>query len=185
VQTVIGTLNDTDIEASCQIGVLIEENYDPKRVKQACYELRCGTIFYRQSEKYKRFVVEEGGNIVIKPGDTLVIITYESLKLPADIIGRIFTKGVLFSLGIVPVKTYADPGFSGRLGIVMSNISGNYIKLSPGEPIAKIEFSRLQYPVTKPYDGQHGYQTEIWPLRLDLLMTEEEIRTDPRTSTDD
>jgi len=175
-----GTLNDSDILDLCSKGNLIDENFDEKRIKQACYELRCGNIYYDPSTPNERKTVNEGENILLKPKQTLIIITHESLRLPADILGRILTKGVLFSLGIVPMNTYADPGFSGKLGIVMSNISNNYIKLIPGSSIAKIEFSRLQAPVSRPYSGQHGYQTEIWPMKLDMIMKADEIKKDSR-----
>ncbi len=35
VATTIGTLNDGDIKSLCEDGFLIEENYDPNRIKQA------------------------------------------------------------------------------------------------------------------------------------------------------
>lgn len=181
--TIYGTLNDSEIELLCSKGELIDENFDPRRIKQACYELRCGNVYYDIVVGGKRFVVDDGKNILLKPKQTLVVITAESLRLPSDILGRILTKGVLFSLGVVPVNTYADPGFSGRLGIVMSNISNNYIKISPGEPIAKIEFSRLASAVSRPYSGQHGYQTEIWPIRTDMVLDKSEIELDGRITS--
>jgi dCTP deaminase len=179
-ETNIGTLNDEDIKSLCQEGFLIEENFDPIRIKQACYELRCGNVYYDLSNGNQRCVLTENDNLLLKPKQTLVVITMESLRLPAYILGRILTKGVLFSIGILPVNTYADPGFCGRLGIVLHNLSNSYLKIAPGEPIAKIEFSRLQSPVARPYEGQHGYQTEIWPIRTDMIMTKDEIHQDPR-----
>ena len=87
---------------------------------------------------------------------------------------------MLFSIGILPVNTYADPGFSGHLGIVMHNLLNSYIKINPGDPIAKIEFSCLNDAVSKPYEGQHGYQTEIWPLRTDMILDSHEEQEDHR-----
>ncbi len=171
---------DTDIISMCAQGELIEENFEQTRVKQACYELRCGNVYYDLAKGSNPLSVGQGGNILLKPKQTLIIITMESLRLPPDILGRILTKGVLFSLGILPVNTYADPGFSGRLGIVFHNLSNSYIKITPGDAIAKIEFSRLQTPVSRPYEGQHGYQTQIWPIRTDMLVDEVEKKNDPR-----
>jgi len=179
-ETKVGTLSDTDIQSMCSQGILIEENFDPKRIKQACYELRCGDVYYDLSPASKRYVVAEGDNILLKPKQTLVVITLESLRLPPDILGRILTKGVLFSIGVLPVNTYADPGFSGRLGIVLHNLSNSYLKITPGDPIAKIEFSRLELPVSRPYEGQHGYHTEIWPIRTDMILDQNEIKLDHR-----
>jgi dCTP deaminase len=176
----IGTLSDDDIKLLCDQGTLIERDYSPERVKQACYELRCGNVYYDLNQQNRRQTVGESEHILLKPKQTLVVITLESLRLPPDVLGRILTKGMLFSIGVLPVNTYADPGFSGRLGIVMHNLSNSYIRICPGDPIAKIEFSHLEHPVSQPYEGQHGYQTEIWPIRTDMVLDPNQEQTDPR-----
>lgn len=86
------------------------------------------------------------------------------LALPSNVLARILAKGQLVSLGILPVNTYADPGFEGRLGITLFNATRRYIAIKPGQPIAKIEFTVLNRDVERPYAGQHGYETEIWPI---------------------
>ncbi|MDD2732341.1 MAG: hypothetical protein PHF56_00245 [Desulfuromonadaceae bacterium] len=176
----IGTLNDRQIIELCENSELITGDYLPKQVQQACYELRAGTVYYDLTEGHKRITVPDGGNVLIKPRHMVAIITREELKLPLDMLGRILTKGAFFSLGLTPVNTYADPGFSGNLGIVLFNSSINHIKIPIDSSIAKIEFSRLMYPVEGTYSGQHGYKTSIWPIREDLLMTDAEIKQDPR-----
>lgn len=183
MNTTVGTLNDLDIQKLCIDGKLISENFSAKHVKQACYELRASNVYYDISDSHKKCVVDNGGYIIIKPKQIVVILTHEELSLPNNILGRILTKGKLFSIGLLPVNTYADPGFQGKLGIVFSNISNNYLKIYPQEAIAKIEFNLLQNPVNKPYSGQHGYETGIWPIPTDFIMTEEEIKKDPRIKT--
>lgn len=178
--TKVGTLSDFDIKSFCSKKILIEDNYDEEKVKQACYELRAGYTYYDISNGAKKCEISLDNYILIKPKQTVVIITFESLLVPANFLGRISAKGYLFSLGIIPVNTFADPGFSGNLGIVLNNMSNNYIKIKPLEGIAKIEFSMLEQLVERPYNGQHGYQTNIWPLRNDLILTEEEIKNDCR-----
>ena len=94
--------------------------------------------------------------------------------------GKIYSattsKGALFSIGFVPVNTYADPGFYGRMGIVMNNASNNYLKIPCGEEISKVEFVKLKFPVSKPYHGQHGFETGVWPLRTDLIIQKNDIK---------
>ncbi len=179
----IATLNDVEILSFCKEGILIENNFNPGCIKQACYELRCSNIYYDLSDNNKRYVLNNNDYVLIKPKQMVVAITLESLRLPADVLGRILTKGMLFSLGLLPVNTYADPGFEGQLGIVLFNASNNYLKLIPGDPIAKIEFSKLQNSVMRPYSGQHGYQTSIWPIRSDMILNPDEIKKDRRIRT--
>ncbi len=165
-----GTLNDLEIEQFVKEGKLISEDFDKKNIKQACYELRAGNCYYDLNSGEERHSVADGEIILIKPHQRIVILTKEKLQIPQDVLARVLSKGSLFSLGIVPVNTYADPGFVGRMGIVMQNLSNNYLKITSGDPIAKIEFDRLQSPVKNIYHGQHGYETGIWPIRHDQIV---------------
>jgi dCTP deaminase len=180
-----GTLNDTAIETLCSKGILIATNYKAGNVSQACYELSAGNIYYDITDGFKRIDIAEQHfeYILIKPKQSVVIITKEELNIPDNVIGRVLTKGKLFSIGLLPINTYADPGFQGNLGIILHNNSINYLKIKEDELIAKIEFSALQHPVQKRYNGQHGYKTKIWPIPVEYSLTEDEIKTDTRIGT--
>ncbi|MCE0485869.1 dCTP deaminase [Ornithinimicrobium sediminis] len=175
-----GTLTDADIIALAHEGRLIVNGFSEARIKQACYELSASETYYDLAAPDRPRQAGADGNILLKPKQILVFITEEELQLPPDILGRVLSKGQLFSLGVVPVNTYADPGFSGKLGIVLINASNDYLRIPPGMTIAKIEFVRLHHDVSRPYDGQHGYQTHIWPIRHDLKLTPQEIKDDKR-----
>jgi dCTP deaminase len=176
-------LTDGDIAAEMAAGRLVR-NGEPGQLGPACYELRMGRIYYDLTEDARRIDVGEGGKVLIKPGHRVVLITHEELIIPPHIIARIISKGSLFSVGLTPVCTYADPGFPGNLGIVTQNISDKYIELPVGESIAKVDFSRLSKPVDRPYQGQHGYQTEIWPIKYHLQKTYAEVSRDPRVDSE-
>lgn len=176
MENIIGTLTDINIQEYVDKNLLIKNNFTSVGIKQACYELRASNIFYNPIESSdKRTVPDNSDYILLKPNQITVIITEEELFIPDDILGRILTKGSLFSLGINAVNTYVDPGFKGRLGIVFQNQSTKYIKIKVGQPIAKIEFSKLHKSVQTPYHGQHGYDTEIWPIKSDLLVSDDEL----------
>lgn len=177
-----GTLTDDRIEKLCEKGILIAQHYKKENIVQACYELTASSIYYDVNDNFKRIdIVEDGYDyILIKPKQSVVIITQEELNVPPDIIGRVLTKGKLFSIGLSPVNTYADPGFKGNLGIVLYNNSINYLKLKAGSSVAKIEFSALQEEVSNPYSGQHGYKTSIWPIPVEYSLTKEEEDKDLR-----
>lgn len=181
--TRVGTLSDKDIVNLCSQGCLIVDNYTEKNVHQSCYELRASQIYYDIADSRKKYNLSSNEYILIKPRQLVVVITMEKISLPPDILARILTKGKLFSIGLLPVNTYADPGFYGNLGIVFYNLSNNYLKIFPGESIAKMEFSRLMIPVKEPYRGQHGYQTNIWPIPEDMILSPQEILKDSRVKS--
>jgi dCTP deaminase len=166
----IGTIVDSDIKKLAQSGELIPNGYDETSIKQACYELSASSIFWDVASQLenKRVDVEDAGYL-LRPNCYVVAIVSEEIRLPANVLGRILTKGRLFSTGLLPVNTYADPGFEGRLGITLYNASKRYILIKPGEPIAKIEFVVLPKAVDHPYNGQHGFETEIWPIANHLF----------------
>lgn len=151
----------------------------------ACYELRMGNVYYDLTEGDKRIDATVSGTVLIKPGHRVVLITLEDLSIPHNVVARVASKGSLFSIGLSPVSTYADPGFSGNLGIVTQNLSDKYIELPIGEPIAKVDFSLLSSTANKPYRGQHGFQTQIWPIRHQLQKSYDEVKGDPRVEDEE
>ena len=179
----MATLSDSEIKTEMRRGLLVT-NGEPSQASGACYELRLGNVYYDLTESDQPISVSENSTVLIKPGHRVVLITHEELVLPDDIFARVVSKGSLFSVGLSHVATYADPGFSGNLGIVTQNISDKYIALSPLEPIAKVDFNRLSGPVNTPYKGQHGFKTEIWPIKTQFQKTYQEVSTDDRVHTE-
>ena len=177
------TLTDHDIADAIDLGKLVL-NGEKANLGPACYELRMGHVYYDLTEADRRIEVSDAGKILIKPGHRVVLITLEKLAVPPDIIARVVSKGSLFSIGLSPVCTYADPGFQGNLGIVTQNISDKYIELQVGEPIAKVDFSKLTRKVDRPYQGQHGFQAQIWPIKHHLQKTYDEVSADPRVESE-
>lgn len=179
----MSTLTDGDIRTEIDADRLIR-NADVKGLAGACYELRMGNVYYDLSEDGKRFELGPDEKVLIKPGHRVALITAEDVDIPNDILVRIVSKGSLFSIGLSPVATYADPGFSGNLGIVTENVSDKYIELPQGEAIAKADFTRLSGIVVKSYEGQHGFHTGIWPIKTHLQKTHVEVKSDKRVRTE-
>lgn len=176
-------LSNTEIEALIQSGELIL-GADIQMVEGASYQLRTGSVYYDLTESGKRIQLSQGEAVLIKPGHRVVIITAEQLVVPANILVRVVSKGSLFSVGLTPVATYADPGFSGNLGIVTENVSDKYIELPQGEPIAKADFTQLETAATKLYRGQHGFQAGIWPIKTHLQKEHHEVARDQRVGSE-
>jgi dCTP deaminase len=180
----VAILSDTEIKNKITNNELVIGG-DFSNVGPACYELRMGHIYYDLTEDDKRIDATDQGYALIKPGHRVVLIIKELLKIPNNIIARVTSKGSLFSIGLSPVSTYADPGFAGNLGIVTQNFSDKYITIPIGEHIAKVDFSLLTSDSKNPYQGQHGYQTQIWPVKHQLQKTYSEIKGDPRVRSEE
>jgi dCTP deaminase len=104
-----GTLSDSHIQQAADQGWLISEKFDSKGLKQACYELRAGNIYYEldRADRDKNPIRYELGSneyVLLKPKQFITVITQESIKLPPNVLGRVLTKGQLFSIGVIPVR---------------------------------------------------------------------------------
>ncbi|MGL5217414.1 MAG: dCTP deaminase [Aeromonas hydrophila] len=150
-------------------------NSDKSCIGASTYEVRMGDVFFDLTENNKRETLFFNQKVIIKPGHRVVLITKEELKIPDNIVARIISKGSLFTIGLSPVATMADPGFTGRIGLVTQNLSDKYIVLEQGEKLAKVEFSFLASSSSKPYQGQHGFQLQQWPYRDDLVKSYEDV----------
>lgn len=177
------TLTDVEICNEMKEGRLVK-NGDVNQVSGACYELRLGNVYYDLTESDHPIQIVPGQDILIKPGHRVVLITNEELDVPNNILTRVVSKGSLFSIGLSPVATYADPGFSGNLGIVTQNVGDKYILLPQLEPIAKADFTRLNGDVAHPYRGQHGFRTQIWPIKHQLQKSHADVCMDPRVGSE-
>lgn len=175
----MNTLNNIELAKEIKSGNLLFKT-EKKMLEGASYQLRLGNVYYDLSEDGKRFELLEDQTVIIKPGHRVVLITLEEFSVPPNFVARIVSKGSLFSIGLSAVATYADPGFCGNLGIVTQNVSNKYLELSQGMPIAKVEFTQLSSEATKVYNGQHGFQSGIWPLKDHLQKSYCDIANDPR-----
>jgi dCTP deaminase len=172
-----GVLVDQDIILLGSRGLLISKEFEQSQVKQSCYELRVGKIAYFLSrpESERKKVIDAENPLIIRPQEVVTIITFEEVDLPDFVLGRIISKGHLFSIGLSPVITYADPGFAGNLGITFINLSKRTIKFNLKDAICKIEFEKLGKPVQHPYRGQHNFASEIWPIDANKFVPKRKI----------
>lgn len=180
-----GLLTDDDIILLGENGLLISNGFDASQVKQTCYELRVGRVAYFLSrpEIKRKKEIDEQKPLIVRPQEVVTIITYEEVDLPAFVLGRIISKGQLFSIGLSPVITFADPGFSGNLGITFINLSKRTIKFNYKDTICKIEFERLGRAVGQAYRGPHNLASDIWPIDTSRFMLKREI--EPKDLRDD
>lgn len=172
-----GLLTDEDIILLGKNNLLISNGFDASQVKQTCYELRVGKVAYFLSrpESERKVTIDEQNPLIVRPQEVTTIITLEEVDLPDFILARIISKGQLFSIGLSPVITYADPGFSGNLGITFINLSRKTIKFNYRDTICKIEFEKLGKAVAEPYRGPHNFASEIWPIDTSRFVPKRQI----------
>lgn len=156
-------LGDAEIQILIDKKHLILENFDKSQLSGCCYEFRVGDVSYSYDYENKTTRQSVADTHTINPFETLTIITMEKVELDFSQFLILFSKGSLFSVGLTPVSTAADPGFRGYLGITMTNLSTRPIEFKKGDGFVKGYFLNMGQNVSKHYVGQHGDAKMSWP----------------------
>lgn len=97
--------------------------------------------------------VKKGEHFVMQPGDFVLAVTLEKVKIPSDIMGRLEGRSSLGRLGIVVHSTASifDPGWDGKPVLELGNLGRMAVSLKPGMRICAMTFEELSSPVDVPY----------------------------------
>jgi len=97
--------------------------------------------------------VKDGQAFILHPGEFVLGIMREAVKLPKDLSVRIDGKSSLGRIGIVVHSTagHVNPGHVGALTLEISNIGMMPIALYPGMNICQLVFQQLSSPAEVGY----------------------------------
>jgi dCTP deaminase len=90
---------------------------------------------------------------MLHPGEFVLGSTFERIKLPTDLVGRLEGKSSLGRLGLLIHSTagFIDAGWDGHVTLELSNIATLPITLYPGMKIGQISFLRMTTEADVPY----------------------------------
>ena len=105
----------------------------------------------------------------IRPGETVLGVTYETITLPSDILAKLEGKSSLarVGLGVHVTAGIVDPGWSGKLTFEFVNLARYPIKLQYKMYCAQLIFDVLVTPAERPYgheDLNSKYQGDVEPV---------------------
>ncbi|GLP98088.1 dCTP deaminase [Paraferrimonas sedimenticola] len=98
--------------------------------------------------------IADGEAFFLHPGQLALAVTYESVTLPADIVGWLDGRSSLARLGLMVHVTAhrIDPGWSGKIVLEFYNSGKLPLALRPGMSIGALNFERLNRPCARPYN---------------------------------
>lgn len=101
-------------------------------------------------------VMGEGQSFFLHPGELALAVTYESVTLPANIVGWLDGRSSLARLGLMVHVTAhrIDPGWSGNIVLEFFNSGKLPLALKPGMKIGAISFEILSDFAEKPYNSR-------------------------------
>lgn len=108
------------------------------------------------NEITKVIKVEKDGSFIMQPGEFVLAVTLESVKIPADLMGRLEGRSSLGRLGLVVHSTASifDPGWDGNPVLELGNLGRMAIKLTVGMRICAMTFEELSSPAGIPYTSK-------------------------------
>ncbi|MFI3247038.1 MAG: dCTP deaminase [Ferrimonas sp.] len=101
-------------------------------------------------------VIEDGKPFFLHPGELALGITFESVTLPANIVGWLDGRSSLARLGLMVHVTAhrIDPGWSGNIVLEFYNSGKLPLALSPKMAIGALNFERLAQDCLRPYNAR-------------------------------
>nr|WP_274601931.1 dCTP deaminase [Vibrio sp. S11_S32] len=102
--------------------------------------------------------IPDDGEFFLHPGQLALAVTYESVDLPANIVGWLDGRSSLARLGLMVHVTAhrIDPGWSGRIVLEFYNSGRLPLALKPMMPIGALSFEVLSGEAEKPYNKREN-----------------------------
>lgn len=186
-------LSDRDIKKAIEEKrIVIKPLPDFKNQLGSCsIDLRLGNIFRvfdhsrypyidpakkdYSNEITKKVVIKNGSFFIMQPGDFVLAVTLERVKIADNLMGRLEGRSSLGRLGIVVHSTASifDPGWDGRPVLELGNMGRMAVKLTIGMRICSMSFDELSSPAEVPYNKKKHAKYKIQDEPLESKFHEE------------
>ena len=105
------------------------------------------------NEITREIVIKDGEYFVMQPGDFVLAVTLEKVKIAHDLMGRLEGRSSLGRLGIVVHSTASifDPGWDGKCVLELGNLGRMAVRLRAGMRICAMTFEELSDKAEVPY----------------------------------
>jgi dCTP deaminase len=108
------------------------------------------------NEITREIKIKKGERFMMQPGDFVLAVTLENVKIPSDLMGRLEGRSSLGRLGIVVHSTASifDPGWDGKPVLELGNLGRMAVALTVGMRICAMTFEELSSPSETPYTSK-------------------------------
>ncbi|TKJ64918.1 hypothetical protein PviCFBP13515_17590 [Pseudomonas viridiflava] len=120
--------------------------FDEKNLRHSSYDLTVGDEYYigQTDAEFETQKLRPSQSITIPPHAVCFILTAESINLPIDVTARVSLRMTHIYAGMVLTSQPPfDPAYSGKVVIMLHNLSSAFYHLKCGERVATIEFTSL------------------------------------------
>ena len=169
-------LSDVDLKGAIKNRRLVITPFEEEIVRENGIDLRLADEIARHKNENTDFLmdptdqrsidssyqVEKGVNqLVISPGEHVLLSTYEFIEMPDDLVGFVELRSTWARHGLSLPPTIIDAGFKGTVTLAVSNNAPYRIALKPKQRFAHIVFVKTSSKVTNTYSGGYAEQRGI------------------------
>ncbi len=125
-------------------------------------------------------IEDTGVPFVVQPGEFVLGVTLEKVKLADDIVARVEGRSSLGRLGIIVHSTagFIDAGFEGTITLEITNINRMPVALYPGMRVCQLAFELMTSQAEVPYHAKKSskYQGQTYPEESRIAHDPEILR---------
>lgn len=159
------------------------EPFSESQVQPASYDVRLGNtfrIFERDDTPFidfkkpadisKEVTLDDDQYFLLHPGEFVLGVTRETLRMPPNLVARIEGKSSVGRLGLMVHITagFIDPGFIGPVTLEMYGVHPLPLKLWPKQLIAQISFQYMAATPDRPYQGRYQNSTGVEASKYEI-----------------
>jgi dCTP deaminase len=136
--------------------------YVEARVVHSAYEMGVGSEAFVTSNSSDKTQIAADTKIVIPPGQFGLLVTRETVRIPANVIAFISIRAGIKFQGLVNVSGFhVDPGYHGQLKFAVYNAGSRTIVLDQDQRVFMIWFADLDKTDENPYPSRQPMQIAI------------------------
>lgn len=127
------------------------------------------------NEITREIKIKKGDVFMMQPGDFVLAVTLEKVKIPPDLMGRLEGRSSLGRLGIVVHSTASifDPGWDGKPVLELGNLGRMAVSLTVGMRICAMTFEELSSPAETPYTSKKFAKYKFQDTPIESRIHEE------------
>ena len=174
----MATLSDVLIIEMVKTGHLVIDPFDESLVEPATYDLRLGSPVLASplgpDEFGKRVELTlQEPNYWIQTGQMVAVLSLERLEFPLDVCSAGF--GIRSEFAGQGINAFGgvqlDPGWRGHVTINLQNVGPEPVKITFGNPLFTVAFSRLETPASRGYSGDNQDQGDFPEKQYDFILS--------------
>src|SRR3990172_2255492 len=121
--------------------------------------------------------IKNGEKFIMQPGDFVLAVTLENVKIAPDLMGRLEGRSSLGRLGIVVHSTASifDPGWDGKPVLELGNLGRMAVALTVGMRICAMTFEELSSPAETPYANKKSAKYKFQKSPIESKLEKEKL----------